>query len=816
MQCTDGQRIAYSFDKDKLINYASEAENGNINTWFLTECYGFDEDGDSLILSHDRSLIMQDNYQNKIDSVDGWTYASAADKKMGFFVMGLEAIDYTTVAKHLNSFETFTYLPKLAVLQMGAALLSMKTINENMSSATLKNIPMPKSFTKIIDYLGKINYTTKLGYIKYFKDWVLRNNADINKNLLATTKQIACEYVIGNLKRVLFREDTEVMSSLTNNLMSPVLVTKGNVNHFWGIKKNTLEINESVAKSYLDGFLSRLRELYGIKTEDDKGGNAVKLVKDSAKTTEDMKKELYRYLKLVYDKWIPATNKKSWKFETFFKSDDEETMKKESNSDGHLFHFIDSFYNKIGDKLLINPRLLSEKIDAALKANDVNTMMLGFMADIYSQNKCMMMCLQNFLDFGSKDGGMKTMFKPIPYNEMPKPHKHPDFVVVYPYEPSKYLNVDNGEFNNDSFMLNDEFDTPLAVKSRDMDDSKCYRIPAFGVSYGKQYQSYFKKVSVGMANPIATQQAIMAKHAILRASQDTATKSTVAQDMYDIYATQSYTCKVEMMGCAWIQPLMYFVLNNVPMFRGSYLIFKVNHKISPGNMITEFQGTRMANVSNKLVEDIFTDEEYDTSSEPYLENRKYGNPDIDNDCPYKTFPLFEETNNIQISGDKLKDGVKIMNQIIGQLDFISDNNKKKIVAAGIVGNMFQESKFDPYNYNKNTASMLVIGIVQWNDNDWVVHDMISNEVTYYGYEDPSDPSISKKKRYGEKYKRVNADKIISQMKSQGKDLSYQIKFLVDTIRSATTCKKLKSSLQDVTNVNDATDTFRKLYEKNDD
>ena len=127
----------------------------------------------------------------------------------------------------------------------------------------------------------------------------------------------------------------------------------------------------------------------------------------------------------------------------------------------------------------------------------------------------MMMCLQNFLDFGKGEGSMEVMFKPIPYNEMPPPHKHPDFVVVYPYEPSKYLNVDNGEFNNDSFMLNDEFDTPMAVKSRGANEDEYYKIPAFGVSYGKQYQSYFKKVSVGMANPIATQQVIQAKHAIL-------------------------------------------------------------------------------------------------------------------------------------------------------------------------------------------------------------------------------------------------------------------------------------------------------------
>lgn len=685
MQCTGGETIHYVFDKEKLSAYTSEVENGNITSWFFTECRGFDNLFGGYVVAHDRSMIMQKDYAKTVESVEGWTYGSTADRRMGFFLMGLEAIDYNAVAKHLNSNETFTYLPKLAVLQMGALLASMKSIKDTISLTSLsKSIFIPNTFSKIIPYLNSINTMTRVAYIRYFKDWVFENVSNISKNLMNTTSQIAGEYEIGNLKRVLFREDSEVMASITNDLMMAVLVTKGNVNHYSDVKKTGLEIDDYTASLYLDAFLARLRQLYGVADEKT-GGDAVKLVKDSAKTTQDMKKELYRYLKLVYEKWIPSTDKKSWEFETFFYSDKEAEAIKRGKCDGHLFHFIDSFYNKIGDKLLINPKLLSQKIDAALKANDVNTMMLGFMSGVYSQNKCMLMSLQNFMDFGSEEGGMKIMFKPIAYNEMPLPHKHPDFVVVYPYEPSKYLNVDNGEFNNDSFMLNDEFDTPLAVKSRDMDDKTCYRIPAFGVSYGKQYQSYFKKVSVGMANPIATQQVIQAKHAILRASQDITTKTTAAQDMYDIYASQSYTCTVEMMGCAWIQPLMYFVLNNVPMFRGSYLIFKVNHKITPGNMITSFQGTRMANVSNKLVEDIFTDEDFDAASQPYLENKKYEKADIDNDCPYKEFPLYEEDNtNIEISGDAEKDGLAIMRKLIAL-------GYNPYAAAGIVGNMYVES-----------------------------------------------------------------------------------------------------------------------------
>jgi hypothetical protein len=175
---------------------------------------------------------------------------------------------------------------------------------------------------------------------------------------------------------------------------------------------------------------------------------------------------------LLYDKWIPATPKKFWSFENFF--EDEKGVEGKETW-GNLFHFIDSYYNKIGDKLIINPRTISEKLNTAFETTDVNTMMLGFMADIYAENKCMMICLQNFADL-SNTGAMQTMFKPLPYNEAPLPQKHPDFVIIYPYEPSKNLNIPNNEYKDDSFMLNDENETPLAIKSRDVESNRCYRI----------------------------------------------------------------------------------------------------------------------------------------------------------------------------------------------------------------------------------------------------------------------------------------------------------------------------------------------------
>ena len=293
---------------------------------------------------------------------------------------------------------------------------------------------------------------------------------------------------------------------------------------------------------------------------------------------------------------------------------------------------------------------------------------------------------------------MEDLFHPIPYMKMGTPKKHPDFVVVYTYAASKNLNVSNSEFNDDGFMLNDELETPLAIRSRGSSDdessepSTYYKIPAFGVSYGRQYQSYFKDVRVDMQNPIMTQQAIIAKHSILGASRNEQSKISTSQDLYDIYTNQSYTCRVEMMGCAWIQPLMYFVLLNIPMFRGSYMIMKVTHRMRPGDMTTEIVGCRMANVSNRLVENIFTDEtDENTDDVNPSSNDSSSKADVNNDCPYKIFPVSEDEDGVTMSGSETENAYKLMKILMNCMPSEMSDSKKKIVAAGIVGNMAVET-----------------------------------------------------------------------------------------------------------------------------
>ena len=187
---------------------------------------------------------------------------------------------------------------------------------------------------------------------------------------------------------------------------------------------------------------------------------------------------------------------------------------------------------------------------------------------------------------------------------------------------------------------------PEALTSRsDNTGVQGFYLPAFGVAYGKQYQSMFSNIDVGMESPMVTEQSLKAKMVIAMqgAGEDKSGNSkgvvTAGQDLYSIYASNSYTCTVTMMGCAWVQPLMYFVLLNIPMFRGSYLIEKVSHHLEPGNMTTTFVGVRMANVSTRALKNpvYVTDSNNNGSYSDDLEAMQFKAADLDNDCPFETF-----------------------------------------------------------------------------------------------------------------------------------------------------------------------------------
>lgn len=790
MKDANGKAILFTSKKEELEDYFNTEINGKyINSCFLSEIFEYDKDGEMIVQSS--------VFNNKtLDPFD--------------FLMGIHCINYTTLNAHFGGkivgYRTFVYLPRFVALQLGAILT--KFINGTSINEVIKignDAKMPSDLkTFALEYLNNISIYSRMMLMQYYQEWRDKEFTTIKTNFsTANGKKENFATILYRMNgeervntRILLNPNSPFIQSLTNQMMLPVLLVSGNVNHMVANGRNAIpakyyNAKNGTYKKYLDAFIDELNRLLMVDYTVDDGGNMVRRAKEATNTSDEMRMELYRYIKNIYDKWIPSSKESDWNFENFFKQDGSE----------YQFYFIDSYYNKIGDKLLLNPQKLYEKIEVLLGYSDIKSNLLSFLSYVYTDNRCMFKCIQNFIDLSSRKG-MEDMFKPLTYSTAFNPkniRNGQDFVVCYTYEPSKHLDIEGAEFADDSFMLNDENNSPMSIRTRGA-NGDFYPIPAFGVTYGKQYQSFFKKVQVSTRGAIQTEQSIMAKFSILESKSGKNKNGAQGQDMFDIYAGQSFTCTVEMMGCAWVQPMMYFVLLNVPMFRGSYQIYKVSHSITPGNMTTKFVGCRMPNVSNKLVQDVFINAEGDETESIGSDSVTFNNAmaNNDNDCPYAVFPIFSGGGTL--SGDDKQKAKTIMDKLMGK-------GFNKIAAAGIVGNMCQETSpnFDITSAAVDSDNFIAAGLCGWNDRYGNLTHLLEKNSSNFG-----QPPVA---RIASKLGISGVKKKLSEI---GTD--YQIQFIDETIDQVTVSSKdatsySKDKLNACTTPEQAAESFRAAYER---
>lgn len=330
-------------------------------------------------------------------------------------------------------------------------------------------------------------------------------------------------------------------------------------------------------------------------------------VKSALFQDEDLRKSIYLNLKNLYDKWLCGFDRKRLELGT-------------DECDFKDVKFIDSFYNNIGNRLLCNPTQIKELLGSVLPTEELQSSseakspvyngvsVYEFLSNVCQKNGMSFLSLPLMFGMSAKksDGSIdedniKDMFKAwsypanIHYVEQ-KGNVGQTYVCLYTYKPSSTLDVrdDAGLFQYDD----DSFDIggyPHQMPSTLTDLGGADVIPAFGVTYGKGNQSFFKNISLSTKDQQVTEASIATTMEIASQGGDSPTESTFfGQDIYRVYANNSYSCTVEMMGNAQIMPLMYFQLNGIPMWRGAYMITKVDHTITAGNMSTIFTGTRQS------------------------------------------------------------------------------------------------------------------------------------------------------------------------------------------------------------------------------
>ena len=413
--------------------------------------------------------------------------------------------------------------------------------------------------------------------------------------------------------RLLLNENDKEYQDIFKNLYFGTYIITDSCYRRQGRNKNNklnnvdvFYINKSLVKAYLNGFVDACKDITSNKTVNVGGEVNLNVSKDVYKN-RDLSVAIYYYLKNLWDKWLVIATENEFNVETFFKNN---------------FIFTDSFYQNVYNRLAVNcEKLLKNWIELA-----DNGSLFHFLSAICTDHGCIFLPVPDYVGFNGETQKhdiemMNDLFRPMPYNKIPSPSNSNKFVVMFTHSPSHIKDESNG-YPTDSYDIwSHDINgiTEVASKlfkttnSRDFDATldfatrEGYNVPSFGIAFGRQNNHIFKNLKVTMDNPVMTEQAIKAQWQIaLKGSSSANSVAFIGQDTFNVFTNYSYTINVEMIGNAQICPLMYFQLMNIPMWRGTYMIYKVTHNMTPGNMTTTITAMKMNKYATPFNTSFFT------------------------------------------------------------------------------------------------------------------------------------------------------------------------------------------------------------------
>ena len=319
--------------------------------------------------------------------------------------------------------------------------------------------------------------------------------------------------------------------------------------------------------------------------------NAKKVIPDLTKTDTDikfsqlnddnLKLEFYRTFKSFNDKWVSG-------------------MDVGANNLLSQFLFLDKGNRDIGDSLLINFNFLSNLNDSTNMKNSF----YGLLGSIFKDNNILFMALPSYINFwggklndnGSIDLSSQANTADDTFNtfmEVDYSKSGPKFVCMYVGQPSTNPDIKDpiAKYQSDSFVVGNHELNPLLSNCQDFDKSN--KVVAFFVDFGIQNQNMFYNIGLDMNESKPTSEYFV----VLQNLVDQKGGKSLAvggANLFELYKTRSYKCKVNSMGNVCIQPTMYFQLRYIPIFNGAYLISEVTHTITPNKIETEFTGLRQS------------------------------------------------------------------------------------------------------------------------------------------------------------------------------------------------------------------------------
>lgn len=348
-----------------------------------------------------------------------------------------------------------------------------------------------------------------------------------------------------------------------------------------------------------NGFCDELKKIYENQIVNDEVPVNSKTIIEDAFKNKDIRLSTYMVLKNLYDRWFCSTELDKW----ILNAEHNESNLNEYNDQSSYFDkfiYIDSFYHDIGDRILVNGNKVLDLISKSIPSSDnmkeepdstyKGMSMYKYLTGVSMACNGQLLSLPMFYGLNNEDA-LEDIFKALPLSRTTMSDTSA-FVFLYSYQPSQHLDLGHG-YRYDGIDLTDEEDL-LPMAFRDGETGRSNIIPAFGVTFAKQNQSFFKNISLNTNQPKTSEIGLFATMDIASKSAEGPRETTIyGQDIYKIFSSNSYECTVEMMGDAQILPLMYFQLNGMPLWHGAYMIMEVSHSITLGNMTTTFKGLKV-------------------------------------------------------------------------------------------------------------------------------------------------------------------------------------------------------------------------------
>jgi hypothetical protein len=367
--------------------------------------------------------------------------------------------------------------------------------------------------------------------------------------------------------------------------------SSSNVAKFYKLMDYYIEQNILYINNVINVMLPSVRkQLPNIFVGDVAGPNRAPL---EAGFTEQTRLELWETFKALNDTWIAGFDFES---KTLF----EDVL------------LVDRASRNVGDKVLVDIYQIIDILeDGASEKNQGSTSykntLLDMVTTILVQNNFQHFMLPAYVNFYNVQDAQKNptprpdatlevgnmmfgTFLNVDYRQ-----SSPKFLCYYVSKPSEHLNMKDNidyRFRDDAFDLRRASDNPLTENQANKTDwAKSNKLVGFNVDVTRENQQIFKSFSVTQDPGKPTSESLEMLNQMANVDKNRRS-TTQSVSLYNLYKNRSYGCSVEMMGCALIQPMMYFNIRNVPMFSGPYMITKVSHDISEGEFNTSFEGVR--------------------------------------------------------------------------------------------------------------------------------------------------------------------------------------------------------------------------------